>query len=62
MNKNEFAQWIYENYTINENPMAREMLENILEYAEGMDEIEQYNYLNRMIPQVPESIIKKVAY
>jgi hypothetical protein len=62
MDKNEFAQWIYENYTIDENPMAREMLENILEYAEGMDENEQYLYLNRMIPQVPESIIRKVSY
>jgi len=62
MNKNEFAQWVYQNYTINENPMAREMFENILDYADGMDEKEQYEYLCRMVPQVPESIIRQVAY
>lgn len=62
MNKEEFEQWIYENYTIGENPMARELLKNVLEEAEGMDEGEQYNYLCRMIPQVPESVIRKVYY
>ncbi len=62
MNKKEFAQWIYENYTIDEKPMARELLENVLDEAEGMSEEEQYRYLSRMIPQVPDSIIRKVCY
>ena len=62
MDRKEFAQWIYQNYTIDENAMARELLENVLEYADGMNEKEQYEYLCRMIPQVPESIIKKVSY
>lgn len=62
MNERQFAQWIYENYTIGENAMARELLENVLEYAEGMEPEEQYNYLCRMIPQVPESVIRSVAY
>lgn len=26
MNRDEFAQWIYENYTIGDNPMARELI------------------------------------
>lgn len=62
MNKTEFEQWIYEHYTIGENPMARELLENVLDEAEGMSENEQYNYLSRMIPQVPDSVIRKVCY
>ena len=62
MNSDHFAQWIYENYTIGDNPMARELLENVLEYAEGMEPEEQYNYLCRMIPQVPEAVIRTVSY
>lgn len=62
MNSDQFAQWVYENYTIGDNPMARELLENVLEYAEGMEPEEQYNYLCRMIPQVPEAVIRTVSY
>ena len=62
MDKNEFEQWIFANYTIDENPMARELLSNVLEYADGMSECEQYNFLCRMIPQVPEQIIRQVSY
>lgn len=62
MNEDQFAQWIYENYTIGDNPMARELLENVLEYAEGMEPEEQYDYLCRMIPQVPEAVIRTVSY
>jgi len=62
MDRKEFAQWIYQNYTINENPMAREMFENILEYADGMNKKEQYDYCRRMIPQIPESIIRQFVY
>lgn len=63
MNEIEFAQWIYKNYTIGaSNPMARELLENVLEYAEGMAGDEQYRYFCQMIPQVPEAIIRQVSY
>lgn len=62
MDNDQFAQWIYENYTIGDNPMARELLENVLGYAEGMEPEEQYNYLCRMIPQVPEAVIRTVSY
>lgn len=62
MDKDEFAQWIFANYTIDYDPMARELLENVLDYAEGMGLDEQYNYLCRMIPQVPKSVIRTVSY
>lgn len=62
MGKCEFEQWIYENYTIGENAMARELLENVLDAADGMGPEEQYDYLCRMIPQVPESVIRTVSY
>lgn len=62
MSKSEFAQWIYENYTIGDNAMARELLENVLDEADGMEPGEQYDYLCRMIPQVPESVIRTVSY
>lgn len=62
MNKAEFAQWIFENYTIGDNAMGRELLENVLCEADGMDENEQYQYLSRVIPQVPDRVIRKVRY
>ena len=62
MDKAAFEQWIFKNYTIDENAMARELLSNVLEYAMGMNENEQYNFLCRMIPQVPERIIRQVNY
>lgn len=62
MDNDKFEQWIYENYTIGEKAMARELLKNVIEYAEGMEPGEQYNYLCRMIPQVPEAVIRTVSY
>jgi len=62
MNDLEFTQWIYNNYTIGDNSMARELLENVLDYAKGMNETEQYTFLRRIIPQVPDGIIRKVSY
>ena len=62
MNKTEFEQWVFENYTIDENPMARELLSNVLEYAAGMERIAQHTFLCRIIPQVPRRIIRQVSY
>ena len=62
MTKEEFAQWIYKNYTIGENAMARELLKNVLDEAEGMSPEEQYNFLCRVIPQVPECVIRCVEF
>lgn len=61
MNEIQFEQWIYKNYTIGDNAMARELLGNIFEYAKGMEPKTQYNYLCRMIP-IPKRVIRNVAY
>ncbi len=61
MDKQQFIQWVYENYTINENAMARELFENVLNYAEGLCEQERYEFLCAVIPQVPERIIARVT-
>lgn len=61
LNKKEFKDWIITNYDIG-NKFSEEMLDNILSYAEGMEEDEQYLFLCTMIPQVPERIIRDVAY
>ena len=57
MNKREFIQWVYANYTIGSNPMARELFENVLAYAETLNEREQYDFLCEIIPEVPERVI-----
>lgn len=62
MTKTEFAQWIFENYTIGQDTMARELLDNVLNETDGMEPGEQYEYLCRMIPQVPEHMIHCVCY
>lgn len=61
MSKEEFIQYVYENYTIDTNPMARELFENVLTYAEGLCEQAQYEFLCAVIPQVPERIIARVT-
>lgn len=63
MNKKEFEQFMYYQFpTAFEVSFAREMLQNILDYADGMEEIEQYNFLCDMIPQVAEIDVRKVFY
>ena len=61
MNKTKFEQWVFENYTVDENPMARELLSNVLEYAADMERTAQYSFLCRIIPQVPKRIIKRLV-
>ena len=63
MDRYEFRKWILEEYeTVFGTHFAFELLDNVLEYANGMSEGDQYNYLCRMIPQVPESVIRTVRY
>lgn len=64
MNKQEFRQWIYDNYHVpgNNCTLAPGMLDGILEYAEGMGEAEQYNFFCTVFPSLPESIIRTVTY
>ena len=57
MNKEELKKYIKENYS----NLDERLVNNILDYAEGMEEIEQYNYLCAILP-IPEIIIRKVNY
>lgn len=56
MGKEELKKYINNNYNFNE-----QLINNILDYAGNMEEIEQYNFLCAILP-IPESIIKKVNY
>lgn len=62
MNKDEFRQWIYDNYNVPANncTLAPQMLDNILDYAEDIAVAEQYEFLCRMLPSLPERIIRRV--
>lgn len=64
MDKEEFRQWIYDNYNVpgNNCTLAPQMLDSILDYAEGMEETQQYEFLCAMFPTLPESIIRTVSY
>lgn len=64
MDKEEFRQWIYDNYHVpgNNCTLAPAMLDGILEYAGNMEGEEQYNFLCDMFPSLPESVIRTVSY
>lgn len=64
MDKDEFRQWIYDNYNVpgNNCTLAPAMLDGILDYAEGMDGEEQYHFLFEMFPSLPESVLRRVSY
>jgi hypothetical protein len=60
MDASGFAQWIFAEYAIGDSYMARELVTNILDFAHGIDSAEQYGYLRRMLPQVPDSVLRNV--
>lgn len=64
MNKEEFRQWIYDNYNVpgNNCTLAPTMLDGILDYAEAMEPEEQYNFFCTVFPSFPESVIRRVEY
>lgn len=66
MDKQEFNQFLVDEYMngeeTEENQKERELISNILDKAEGMEEIEQYKFLCKMFSYVPEAIIRKVYY
>lgn len=64
MDKDDFRQWIYDNYHVpgNNCTLAPSMLDGILDYAEGMEGEAQYNFLCGMFPSLPESVIRTVSY
>lgn len=60
MNKENFTSYMYGEFpSVFETSFAREMLENILGYAESLsDESERCNFLSSMIPQITEKEIR----
>lgn len=64
MNKEEFKQWIYDNYNVpgDNCTLAPQMLDGILDYAWNMQGEEQYNFLCDMLTSLPESVIRRVSY
>lgn len=62
MNKEEFKQFMYYEFPyVFENSFTREMLSNILAYAENMDDpTERYNFLSGIIPEVTEEELKEI--
>lgn len=65
MDKDEFRQWIYDNYNVpgDNCTLAPQMLDGILDYADNMEAgEEQYLFLCSMFPSLPESIIRSVSY
>ena len=47
---------------VDSNKLLSEIIDNILDYAGNLEEIEQYNFLCDMFPIVPEIDIRKVYY
>lgn len=64
MEKDEFRQWIYDNYNVPADncTLAPSMLDAILDYSDGMQEQEQHSFLCKMFQTLPESVIRKVCY
>lgn len=64
MNKEEFRQWIYDNYNVpgNNCTLAPSMLDGILDYAGRMKKRDRHNFLCEMLPSLPEGIIRRVCY
>lgn len=66
MNKEEFYNYIVEDTMQGKetegNRREREIINNVLDEAEGMEEMDQYNFLCRMITNIPERVIRRVCY
>ena len=63
MNKEEFKEYLKEEYrVVDSKKMLNDIIENILDYAGTLEEIEQYNFLCDISPIVPEIDIRKVYF
>lgn len=64
MNKEEFRQWIYDNYNVpgNNCTLAPDMLDGILDYAEEMGEQERFEFFCCVLPSLPSDILHSVSY
>ena len=65
MNKQEFRQWIVDNFHVGDNcTMGPKLLDAVLDHAEGMDPVKQQWFLRRMFDYtgIQEAEIARVRY
>ncbi len=64
MDKADLRQWICDMYIVPDDniTLAPNMLDGILDYAEGMEPEERYHFFRTVLPDLPESIIRSVDY
>lgn len=64
MSKEEFRDWIYENYNVpgNNCTLAPSMLDGILEWAESMDGEERLRFFETVFPDLPDQVLRRVDY
>lgn len=64
MSKEEFRDWIYENYNVpgNNCTLAPSMLDGILEWAENMDREERLRFFETVFPNLPDRVLRRVDY
>lgn len=65
MNKEEFRQWIFDNFHVGNNcTMGPGLLDAILDHAEGMEPDEQQEYLKEMFvnTDIRDGEIARVRY
>lgn len=64
MSKNEFRQWIYDNYNVpgNNCTLAPNMLDGILDYAEEMEAQERFEFFCCVFPSFPSTVLRSVSY
>lgn len=62
MNKKEMKEWIYDNYNVpdNNNTLAPDMLDGILEYATYLEDEERFRFLSYVFPDLPASILREM--
>ena len=62
MNKKELKEWICDNYNVpdDNNTLAPDMLDGILEYAEYLEDGERFRFLSYTFPDLPASILREV--
>lgn len=63
ISKNNFKKHIIENYYNFPNSiLVEQFINNILDYAGNLDEVEQYNFLCDLLPNVPEVDIRNTYF
>lgn len=63
MKKKEFRKYLEEEYEmVDSRKLLNNIIDNILDYAGNLEEVEQYNFLCDMLPFVPEIDVRSVCY